>query len=436
MFVALLAGALVAFAIVASDATGPAYRAGGTARIGGLMPTISSVTPDHGSVYGGQVVTIRGSGFAGPSHSCSGPYAVWFGTDAAEGFAISSPHYQVVSDSEISAVVPADYGGPVTVQVHNRCATSSAQSGGTFTYEYPADQCLSGTCSVAIGSSSMGPLTHNAAGLLNGFTDLRQPPTPGLRGLIDALSHYDNGGRLCSTGASHGAIPVPTAIACRDSTAFSLDLTSDWQNWASVHAPGYRLSPYGNLALYGRSVAGDIANRLRGGQPLTYIDVWNEPATGTIRAWLSAYGTAYRAIKSVDPRASWPVRASTPSSPRRRQNGDIDGYKLNLTDFLNWEVAKGIRFAAISWHENGAPAGAISGSGTPPMSVPGGRRDDWSPAVIGQHVIEARRLLARYRSLRGTKLFVNEYGPPWAINIPGWMVGDFTALEPPERTPG
>lgn len=428
VFVALLAGALVVVAIAASDAIGPAYTAGGTAREVGLVPTISSVTPDRGSVYGGQVVTIKGSGFARPSRSCSGPYAVWFGTDAAEGFGISSPRYRVISDSEISAVVPANYGGLVNVQVDNRCATSPAQSGATFNYAYPADQCLSGTCSIAIRSSSIGPLTHNADGLLNGFTGLRQEPTPRLRRLLDALAL-----RQWRTAVFDPREPWSDPLAycdrCRHTAAFSLDLTSDWQNWASVHAAGYRLSPYGDLTLYGRSVAADVANRLRGGQPLSYLDVWNEPATGTINSWLSVYGAAYRAIKAVDSRADLVGPSLDTFLTTSPANPNGDGYKLNITDFLNWEVASGVRFAAVSWHENGAPAGAVPGSGTPGEQVPGGRRDDWSPAVIGQHVIEARELLAHYPSLRGTKVFVNEYGPPWAINIPGWMVGDFAALE-------
>ena len=111
---------------------------------------------------------------------------------------------------------------------------------------------------------------------------------------------------------------------------------------------------------------------------------------------------------------------------------DAPGSKLSLTDFLNWEMTTGYRFAAITWHEDGTTvgtSGAPLGVGLPSEPLAGGLRDMWSPAAIGTHVQEAHSLLAQYPALAGTKVFVNEYGPTYAINIPGWMVGDFAALE-------
>jgi hypothetical protein len=111
---------------------------------------------------------------------------------------------------------------------------------------------------------------------------------------------------------------------------------------------------------------------------------------------------------------------------------DSPGYELSLTDFLNWEMSTGDRFAAISWHEDGTTVGtspASPGAGMASVPLPGGYRDYWSPAAIASHVLQAKALLAKYPALSGTQIFVNEYGPTYAANIPGWMVGDFDALE-------
>jgi hypothetical protein len=59
----------------------------------------------------------------------------------------------VLSGSQIKAVVPANFGGTVDVRVYNACGITPIASGDHFTYQYPASQCLSGTCSIQIGSS-------------------------------------------------------------------------------------------------------------------------------------------------------------------------------------------------------------------------------------------------------------------------------------------
>jgi hypothetical protein len=394
-------------------------------------PLITSITPDTGSVYGGEQVIIRGTGFKGPVNLCAGDYHLWFGTDPAEGFAISPPHFTVLSDDEIAATVPANYGGLVNVQFHNQCGTSAVASPDSFTYLYPDTQCLHGTCSISVGSSQVGRLTHTADGLLNGFSDLSGRGTPQLRSLLDALDIRQWRMDVFNPSTPYGRV-FAYCDACRRRTAIDFDLTTDWVNTAGTQSPAYAFAPYADIGSYASLVRDDVARRLNEHQPLSYFDVWNEPYSGTIDAWLSVYGAAYHVIKLLDPSARLigpSIATFLTASPGQ---SDTYGYGLDLTDFLNWEMKTGIRYSAISWHENAAPAGALPppfGSDVPPEPVPGGRRDDWSPAAIGEHVLEARALLANYPPLRGTKLFVNEYGPPWAINIPGWMVGDFAALE-------
>ena len=59
--------------------------------------------------------------------------------------------------------------------------------------------------------------------------------------------------------------------------------------------------------------------------------------------------------------------------------------------------------------------------GLPRLLVAGGDRRSRATAV--------KALIASYPALAGTQLFVNEYGPPFATQIPGWIVGDFASLE-------
>lgn len=425
----LVSGLVALLAIVSMQAT-----LVGTAQATGIAPTISSISPASGSVVGGEQVTINGSGFMGVGGACDGGYDIWFGTDAENGYAISPQSYKVLSDSQISVTVPANFGGPVDVRVHNTCGTSAVSSGAQFTYTYPSSQCVSGTCSVSVSSKSVGDLGHVALGFLNGFnTDAGVTITPSDEQLIDAL--HPRQWRLGQDGLNEpggGLFGVARAAGAE----ISLDLTSDWEDWAYSNDPEYWQTPYGDLSTYYSFIYDDVENRIAAGEVPTYFDVWNEPSTsGTVNQWLSVYGTAYSAIKAADPSAQvvGPSIASfvTTSADEPNQSG----YQLSLSDFLKYEVSTGDRFAAIAWHEDGTTVPAAPSSSTamaedlPSEPDPGGQRDYWSPAAIGEHVAEAKALISQYPSLAGTKVFVNEYGPTYAINVPGWMVGDFAALE-------
>lgn len=396
-------------------------------------PSISSITPAQGSVGGGEQVTINGSGFTGALNACARNYDIWFGTDLENGYAINPTSYQVVSDSQIDATVPANFGGPVDVRVHNTCGTSPVSSGDVFTYDYPADQCLTGSCSISISSSTTGPLGRVALGFLDGFnTDAGVSITPSDVQLVDALDPAQwRFGQAGINGEPNNGL---FGLARGSGAKISLDLTSDWEDWAYNNDKNYYTSPYGDLSTYYNFIYNDVESRIAANEVPDYFDVWNEPATtGTVNQWLSVYGTAYTAIQAADPGAqvvgpsiAWPLITSA--------NEDTTaGYGLSLTDFLNWEMSSGDRFAAISYHEDGTTVPAAPNStpapGVPSEPVPGGYRDYWSPAAIANHVAAAKALLANYPALAGTKIFVNEYGPPYAANIPGWMVGDFAALE-------
>ena len=389
-------------------------------------PSVAAISPSHGSVQGGEQVTISGAGFTGQNNSCASGYVIWFGTDLEHGYAIAAPSYQVVSDSQIRVAVPANFGGPVDVRVHNACGTSPVTGADQFTYDYPSSQCRAGTCTVTVSGTAVGGLGHVADGFLDGLnTDAGVTITPAVKGLVDAL--HPRQWRFGQDGLSEpggGVFGVARGAGAR----ITLDLTSDWEDWAYSNDRPYWQTPYGDLSTYSSFIAGDVRRRIAAGQTPDYYDVWNEPATtGTVNQWLSVYGAAYRAIKSVDPSAA----VEGPSIPAfliaSGGQGDVPGYELSLTDFLNWEMSSGARFAALSWHEDGTTVQSsplLTG-----LPLPGGYRDYWSPTAIAAHVAAAKALVARYPALRGTQLFVNEYGPTYAVNIPAWMVGDFSALE-------
>lgn len=391
-------------------------------------PSVASVTPNHGSVAGGQTVIIRGSGFDG---SCQGTYEISFGTDLEHGYAIAPPSYQVLSDSEISAVVPPSFGGTVNVRIGNSCGVSSSQPADEFTYDYPNSQCLQGSCTITVGASPQGALTHAALGFLGGFnTDAKVAITSRDTALVNAL--HPRQWRLGQSGIDEPGGGV-LGLARSAGAQVSLDLTSDWQNWAYSSDRPYWKTPYGDLTTYRRFIFNDVKARMAANQMPSYFDVWNEPIpSGTVSQWLSVYGAAYDATTAADPGAQVVGPSISSFLISSGQHPDEAGYDLSLTDFLNWEMRSGARFAAISWHEDGTTVDAPSTNlapGVPTLPLPGGFRDGWSPAAMATHVQQAKTLIANYPALARTQVFVNEYGPTYAANVPGWMVGDFASLE-------
>jgi hypothetical protein len=98
----------------------PACGYGSVGYGGSSAPTVSNVTPNNGSTAGGTTVTITGSGF------CTAT-AVNFGSTAAASF-------QIVSDTEIKAVTPAEAAGTVDVTVTNPNGTSATSPADQFTF--------------------------------------------------------------------------------------------------------------------------------------------------------------------------------------------------------------------------------------------------------------------------------------------------------------
>ena len=85
--------------------------------------TVSGITPNSGAIKGGTTVTISGTGFTGATQ-------VSFGQVAATNI-------NVVSDSQITATVPAQAAGTVDVTVTTPFGTSTTSPADQYTYIFP-----------------------------------------------------------------------------------------------------------------------------------------------------------------------------------------------------------------------------------------------------------------------------------------------------------
>ncbi|WCN37309.1 IPT/TIG domain-containing protein [Aneurinibacillus uraniidurans] len=97
---------------------GTANSVGGYTYVAASNPSITSISPSSGSTAGGNTVTITGTGLTGAT-------AVKFGEASAVSFT-------VVSDTQITAVVPAGSAGAVTASVATPNGTASLTGGYTY----------------------------------------------------------------------------------------------------------------------------------------------------------------------------------------------------------------------------------------------------------------------------------------------------------------
>lgn len=128
-------------------------------------PTVSSVTPDIGTVDGGTEVVISGSGFLTASNVRFGP-----STEAT---------FTVRNDSTITAVAPAHAAALVSVRVTNPAGTSTSHRGSWFSFR----EVTGPPPTVSSLSSHIGPAAGGAAVTISGtglgdVTQVRFGPSP------------------------------------------------------------------------------------------------------------------------------------------------------------------------------------------------------------------------------------------------------------------
>ena len=205
----------------------------------------------------------------------------------------------------------------------------------------------------------------------------------------------------------------------------TLTLSGMWQSYnaGSASVP----TPWSNWTAYTAWVKSAVQLVLASGQPVTYWEPYNEPgsttagyssagqATVTVPLLLQQFLVDYQAIKAADPSAAvigpstdfwsdYPTQWAAPN--------------LDMVTFLNFAVANNIQLGGLSWHEE------VDNYGPNPSS------NTLLPAILEDHVAEARKLLAARPSLGSNiPIIVDEYGmPEGAVDPSGWDVGYLAAL--------
>ncbi len=191
--------------------------------------------------------------------------------------------------------------------------------------------------------------------------------------------------------------------------------------WAQLDN-GEPPTPWANWTYYSNWVASTVKAMVDSKQQINYFDVYNEPgesspiwAQETPSRLLQQFLVAYRAIKSADPSAQvmGPDLESWTDYPN--QHGP-DYHGFDMPTFLKFAAANGIQLGALSWHE------IVDNFGLNP------EENTLLPAIIEDHVAEARALMAEYPSLGSPKIIIDEYGMPEVQKIPGWDVAYLAAL--------
>lgn len=85
----------------------------------GALPVLTSISPANGSIAGGELITISGTGFTGAT-------GVIFGS-------VAGTNLTVVSDTQITVTSPAQAAAAVPVTVTTPAGTSSVGSASTYT---------------------------------------------------------------------------------------------------------------------------------------------------------------------------------------------------------------------------------------------------------------------------------------------------------------
>lgn len=375
-------------------------------------PTITAVTPNSGPVGGGTRVAVVGSGFLGSNNQCAPGESVYFGADPQDNYWIPGTNLQVVSDSTMLVTTPQDYGGQVAVVVHNACGYSYPFYAVGYTYTYANDgQCLSGTCTLNVdGNTDLGPIRHSAQGFLNGYNvDAGYAIPANVPSQINAL--HPTTWRVSGNTQPNGLFSMAKGSGAKVTSIFE----TDWLNAGGSSQPWTQLD---TAKWYGQV---DVANREKAGTAPDYWDIWNEPSgTATVSQWLSVYQAVYQGMKAADPnvRVVGPsIGTAATAVPGASDNSS--GSDLDIDTFARFAVANNLNFAAVTYHDEGEP---------PPSDWPNGPRPNYTPAALGADVTKIRSTLA-LAGLSGTQVFVNEYGPTFAILEPGWTVGSFASLE-------
>jgi hypothetical protein len=298
----------------------------------------------------------------------------------------------------------------------------SAGLGGTATS--PAitlhTSCAAGACVTMDALKAIGPANHAASGLLGGLypTDHDEVDARALGTTI----FRDTPGQLAGNTYDWTSYGVATAAGAQ--TIVDLDGLWKIDNDTDNNVPP---TPWSNWFIYSLWVTSTVKSLLASGKPISYWEVYSEPGGGTGYYGAAGYATetpalllqqflvTYRAIKAVDPAAKIVGPGLEHWSDYPGQYGSEER-TFDMVTFLNYAVANHMKLAAISWHEIDDNLG------------PAPEENTLLPAMLQDHVADARALIAARPALGNPQIFIDEYGMPEVQKIPGWDVAYLAAL--------
>lgn len=197
--------------------------------------------------------------------------------------------------------------------------------------------------------------------------------------------------------------------------------------WANANEGEHPPTPWSEWSVYQSWVESTVSELVASGKQINYWEVYNEPGgndgyyttagynSETPALLLQQFLVTYQAIKAADPSAAviGPSLAWWSDYPTQFAGDD---HSFDMVTFLNYAVANNLQLAGISWHEE------LNNTGPVP------EENSLYPALIEDHVAQARALIAARPSLGNPLIFINEYGMPEVQKIPGWDVEYLSAL--------
>ena len=164
-------------------------------------PAVTSLSSSSGPTGGGGSLTLTGTGF-------SNAQQVLFGTTPANSFT-------VISDTSVSATVPAGTSGGVTVSVTTAGGTSASGSGSTYTYNATAPAIS------AVGPNAgptAGGTTVNITGTnLNGVSAVNFGSTPAADFTVVSATQVTATAPAGTAGASDITVTTPSGTSATSS---------------------------------------------------------------------------------------------------------------------------------------------------------------------------------------------------------------------------
>lgn len=238
----------------------------------GAPPTVTSLFPGSGSVVGGNLVQITGSGFTGVT-------AVDFGSLPAASYTVESPNLiNAIAPTTVAASTPTGSPGTVDVTVTNLAGASSTSAGDQYTYLASVPPCTTtiigthaGKLTVTSGMTCLLDATQKGGvtvepgaklsvrdSAIQGTVTATGPSAIGYCGSTEA-------GALTVTGAtgpvSLGGI-MPDGSACASEiTSGALDTISGPVTITGASAPVFvgELTQHGTLTLDNNTGGIDLA---------------------------------------------------------------------------------------------------------------------------------------------------------------------------------